>query len=127
MKPTQKPIAISPIRIAKNISGTSVKYPLDPMQPVAPMVTAVYVDGSLKIRALVFIDSKNTIEPTLVSEENDTVFHINYDMAEEVPKHYDAWYIEVLVKCDHSEKVTFYLVNLDPITSRGTEIHVPSA
>lgn len=124
MKSTQKPIPTNPINVGKNIPAASVGHPFNPIKPVAPMVTAVYEDDSLYLRIFVFIDSKHKGTPTCASEDNDTVFYIDYDMHEEEPKNYDAWYFNIKWKCKHSDKITVLLRNKDPETSRGTEVVV---
>lgn len=103
--------------------------------PVAPLVSAKFYtpEGgplTLKIRATLYMNSEDTVAPTVQTPtENGNVLTMNYDynFSEETPETCDVYYIEVDYTSDTVGDITTimsYMVDLDPETSRGTEIKV---
>jgi len=76
------------------------------------------------------MNSEDTVAPTVQTPtENGNVLTMNYDynFSEETPETCDVYYIEVDYTSDTVGDITTimsYMVDLDPETSRGTEIKV---
>jgi hypothetical protein len=120
------PIAVNPIKIGKKIPAEIVKSPVyNPSRPISPLCTAFYINDAIYFRIVVFIDSRNKNQPTFSVASNNTDFYVEYDITDNVPESYSAWYIDVEYKCDIVDTVTIYLLDTDPEISRGTVIHVP--
>lgn len=105
--------------------------------PVAPLVSAKFYTPAggaltLKIRATLYMNSEDTIPPTVQTPiESGNVLTMNYDynFSEETPETCDVYYIEVDYTSDTVGDITTimsYMVDLDPETSRGTETKVNS-
>jgi hypothetical protein len=103
--------------------------------PVAPLISAKFYTppgGSLtlKIRATLYINSDDTTPPTVeIPTETGTTLTMKYDynFSEVTPESCDVWYVEVDYTSDTVGDITTimsYMINLDPETSRGTEIKV---
>lgn len=104
--------------------------------PVAPFVSAkLYTNAdnvlTLKIRATLYIDSANTIEPFVeidpVVRGGSLQLYFDYNFNEESPKSLDVWYIELNYSSEgvgYISSVTSYLRDVDPETSRGTKTGV---
>ncbi len=98
--------------------------------PVAPLVSAKFYSPNgvltLKIRATLYINSEDQINPTVeepVELGTTLQMYFDYDFSEETPESCNVWYIEV----DYTSEtvgdlieVVSYLKDLDPETSRGT-------
>lgn len=102
--------------------------------PVAPLISAkLYKPNgvlTLKVRATLYINSEvpnpPVVEPPV---ENGSVLTINYDynFSDETPENCDVWYVELDYTSPTIGNITTimsYMVNLDPETSRGTEIKI---
>ncbi|VXB51573.1 conserved hypothetical protein [Flavobacterium sp. 9R] len=100
--------------------------------PVAPLVSAKFYTPAggaltLKIRATLYMNSEDTIPPTVQTPiENGNVLTMNYDynFSEETPETCDVYYIEVDYTSETVADITTimsYMINLDPEGSRGTE------
>lgn len=115
------PIIVVPIAIGQDLPVSLIKAPIEDFsKPIAPLVSAVYINDAVNFRIVVFIDSNNTKAPTFGVDSNNTDFYLEYDSREEVPKSYTAWYIDVFYTCKYVDKVTVYNQDTDPKTSRGT-------
>jgi hypothetical protein len=108
----------------------SVEYPVPPFIS-AKLYTTNYNVLALKIRATLYIDSANTVDPFV--EINPVVLggslqlYFDYNFTEERPKSLDVWYIEldyISESVGYISSVTSYLRDVDPVTSRGTETTV---
>lgn len=100
--------------------------------PVAPFISAkLYTDANnvltLKIRATLYIDSANTVQPFVEADPivlgGSLQLYFDYDFSEEAPKSLDVWYIELDYTSEgvgYISTVTSYLRDVDPETSRGT-------
>ena len=104
--------------------------------PVAPLVLAKFYtpEGgalTLKIRATLYMNSEDTIPPTVQTPiESGNVLTMNYDynFSEEIPETCDVYYIEVDYISDTVANITeikSFMINLDPEGSRGTTLMVP--
>ena len=104
--------------------------------PVAPLVSAKFYtpEGgalTLKIRATLYMNSEDTIPPTVQTPiESGNVLTMNYDynFSEETPETCDVYYIEVDYISDTVANITeikSFMINLDPEGSRGTTLMVP--
>jgi hypothetical protein len=101
--------------------------------PLAPLVTAKRLTKDpksiIKLRIMVFIDADyKGKDPycTLVESATKLVVNVNYDYTEKKPKSYTTWYIELdhTPKTANITKTETFLVDTDPIASRGTETSV---
>lgn len=103
--------------------------------PVAPLVSAKFYtpEGgvlTLKVRATLYMNSEIPDAPVVEPPtEKDGVLTINYDydFSMETPETCDVWYVELDYTSETVESiktVMSYMVNLDPETSRGTEVNV---
>lgn len=103
--------------------------------PVAPLVSAKFYtpEGgplTLKVRATLYMNSEIPDAPVVEPPtEKDGVLTINYDydFSMDTPETCDVWYVELDYTSDtvgDIKTVISYMVNLDPETSRGTEINV---
>ena len=116
-----------------NTEVFTFKSPGEVDYPVAPLVSAKFYtpEGgklTLKVRATLYINSENPDAPIVEPPvENDGVLTINYDydFSMDTPETCDVWYVEL----DYTsptvgdiKTVISYMVNLDPETSKGTEI-----
>ena len=99
--------------------------------PVAPLVSAKFYtpEGgalTLKIRATLYMNSEDTIPPTVQTPiESGNVLTMNYDynFSEATPETCDVYYVEVDYTSDTVGNITeieSFMVNEDPETSRGT-------
>lgn len=119
-----------------NTEVFTFKQPEHVKYPVAPLVSAKFYtpDGgplTLKVRATLYINSKNPDAPLVETpKEEDGVLTINYDydFSMETPETCDVWYVEL----DYTSptvgditKIKSFMINLDPETSRGTSTDVP--
>ena len=104
--------------------------------PVAPLVSAKFYtpeggDLTLKIRATLYMNSEDTVAPTVQTPiESGNVLTMNYDynFSEEIPETCDVYYIEVDYISDTVANITeikSFMINLDPEGSRGTTLMVP--
>ena len=104
--------------------------------PVAPLVSAKFHtpeggDLTLKIRATLYMNSEDTVAPTVQTPiESGNVLTMNYDynFSEETPETCDVYYIEVDYISDTVANITeikSFMINLDPEGSRGTTLMVP--
>ncbi|HEU4788434.1 MAG TPA: hypothetical protein VFS71_02020 [Flavobacterium sp.] len=111
--------------------------------PVAPLVSAKFYPSvgeplALKIRATLYINSKESNEPTIKEPTIvNNALHIYYDcdFSKKTPETSDVWYIELdytstSIKIDSITEIVSFLrdtnssnvdENQDPPTSRGTE------
>jgi hypothetical protein len=116
------------------------KQPKNVSYPASPLVTAKFYnpkDGAkdgpltLKVRATLYINSKNPDKPLVETpKEEGNVLKINYDydFSMDTPETCDVWYVELDYTSPTVKNITTimsYMVNLDPETSRGTTTHVP--
>jgi hypothetical protein len=104
--------------------------------PVSPFVSAkLYTNTdnvlTLKIRATLYIDSANTVDPFVEIDPivlgGSLQLYFDYNFTEEAPKSLDVWYIELDYTSEgvgYISSVTSYLRDVDPETSRGTETGV---
>ncbi|MCZ8228102.1 hypothetical protein [Flavobacterium sp.] len=99
--------------------------------PVSPLVSAKFYTPTggaltLKIRATLYMNSEDTIPPTVQTPiESGNVLTMNYDynFSEETPESCDVYYVEVDYTSDTVANITeidSFMVNEDPVTSRGT-------
>lgn len=107
--------------------------PITVTYPVAPSISSkLYTNAegklTLKIRATLYIDSANTVEPFV--QKNPEVhgsslqLHFDYNFNEERPKSLDVWYIELDYTSNnvgYITSVSAYLRDVDPETSRATK------
>jgi hypothetical protein len=111
------------------------KQPKNVKYPVAPLVSAKLhtpKDGpsTLKVRATLYINSKNPDAPLVETpKEEGNVLKINYDydFSMDTPETCDVWYVELDYTSPTVKNITTvisYMVNLDPETSRGTKTGV---
>lgn len=102
--------------------------------PVAPLVSSKFYSPNgvltLKIRATLYINSQDTENPWVETptEEGDTLqLFFDYNFSEETPESCDVWYVELDYTSETVKNITSvvsYLKDLDPETSRGTEIKI---
>jgi hypothetical protein len=104
--------------------------------PVAPIISAKFyeVNGqlTLKIRATLYIDSAVTVNPFVeipVVQEGTGVLVVNYcfDFADVIPASCNVWYVELDYCTPQVSEITeieAILVNIDPVSSRGTRLQV---
>jgi hypothetical protein len=118
-----------------NTEAFTFKDPKNVNYPVSPLVTAKFYtpEGgplTLKVRATLYINSKNTEAPLVeFPKEKGKVLRINYDydFSMETPETCDVWYVELdytSPTVGNIKKVRSFMINLDPETSRGTEVGV---
>jgi hypothetical protein len=104
--------------------------------PVAPLISAKFYTpegGSLtlKTRATLYINSDDTTPPTVeIPTESGTTLTMkyDYDFSEVTPESCDVWYVEVDYTSDtvgDINKIESFMINLDPVASRGTTTNVP--
>jgi hypothetical protein len=101
--------------------------------PVSPFISAkLYTSAdkvlTLKIRATLYIDAANTVEPFVEADPvvlgGSLQLYFDYNYSEERPKSLDVWYIELDYTSEgvgYISSITSYLRDVDPETSRGTE------
>lgn len=102
--------------------------------PVAPLVSAKFYSPNgvltLKIRATLYMNSDDVVPPIVeepTESGNTLTMNYDYDFSEVTPETCDVYYIEVDYTSETVGDITnvmSYMVNLDPETSRGTEIKV---
>ena len=104
--------------------------------PVAPLVSAKFYTPkggalTLKVRATLYINSKNPDKPLVETpKEKGNVLTINYDydFSMDTPETCDVWYVELdytSPTVGNITKIESFMINLDPETSRGTTITLP--
>ncbi|WP_269226188.1 hypothetical protein [Flavobacterium eburneipallidum] len=109
-------------------------YPETVVYPVTPLVSAFFYSPNgvltLKIRATLYINSEDQINPTVeepVELGTTLQMYFDYDFSEETPESCNVWYIEVDYTSEtvgNLNEVVSYLKDLDPETSKGTTIVV---
>ncbi|RKR09745.1 hypothetical protein C8C83_1393 [Flavobacterium sp. 90] len=102
--------------------------------PIPPLASAQFYRNqgvlTLKICATVYINSKDSQNPvigTLIENDTNIEIYFDYTWDESTPDTYDVWYVEVDYISDTVNNITAvksYLRNIDPETSRGTEVKV---
>ena len=102
--------------------------------PLAPLVSAkLYARNgiqTLKVRATLYIDATNTTPPFVaqpIENASQLSVYYDYDNPEKTPISYLVWYVEFDYTSATVEKITSiisFLKDLDPETSRGTEVSV---
>ena len=103
--------------------------------PVAPLVSAKFYTPAggaltLKIRATLYINSDDKTPPfvaNVVEKANTLTVNYDFDFSEVTPTSCDVYYIEIDYTSATVKKiknVMAYMINLDPISSRGTETEV---
>ncbi|MCD0468242.1 hypothetical protein [Flavobacterium sp. JAS] len=102
--------------------------------PIPPLASAQFYRNqgvlTLKICATVYINSKDSQNPvigTLIENDTNVEIYFDYNWDESSPDTYDVWYVEVDYISDTVNNITTvksYLRNIDPETSRGTEVKV---
>lgn len=104
--------------------------------PVAPFIsTKLYTDANnvltLKIRATLYIDSANTVQPFVEADPivlgGSLQLYFDYNFSEEAPKSLDVWYIELNYVSEgvgYISSITSFLRDVDPELSRGTVTQV---
>lgn len=110
----------------------------DNATPFAPLITAK-VDGSnILIRSILFVDQKaasvtfpanviiNGTEQKNPSLSGNTLtYYFTYNYTEETPSAYNTWYTEQSYPNNPNiTDVEVYLLDTDPVTSRGTRTTV---
>ena len=104
--------------------------------PVAPLVSGKLFtpEGgvlTLKIRATLYINSDDSVPPTIIMPTEDgTVLTMNYsyNFSEVTPESCDVWYVEVDYSSDNVaniNKIESFMIDIDPETSRGTSTVLP--
>jgi hypothetical protein len=106
-----------------------LQHPLPPLVSVESYISAGGLP-TLKIRATLYINSEFTQNPIVsVPTLKGTTLEIyfDYDYTEDTPETCDVWYVEInyySTDVTQIETVIAYLRNVDPETSRGTEVNV---
>lgn len=116
----------------------NVTYPVDPLVSVK-LITPEGGEPILKIRATLYINSKNTNPPKVKSvKENGTILTVKFecDFTKKTPETCDVWYIELNYTSATANQITevdSFLKNNkllddgelgDPESSKGTKIKV---
>lgn len=147
--PFTNPINAIAFILNPSISTEKVSLPFDNKEgvisPMAPLVTAVWStleehkDKDVAfIRITVFINSEFTIVnpdgPQLTvarDDANTTDFYVFYEIAEQIPNSYTAWYFEFYYQINkdtiNKDIINVFNFNIDPKTSRGTTTSVGSS
>jgi hypothetical protein len=111
--------------------------------PVSPLISAKFYTPkgqslTLKIRATLYINSKDSEEPSIRSvKEKDGVLKVKYqcNFSKKTPETCNVWYIEIDYTSETVSDITKIIsflrnsnisdpIEIDPETSRGTEVDV---
>ncbi len=101
--------------------------------PVAPLISANFYDNNgtktIKIRTTLYINSEDGNKPFVQPYPQiigaSLQLHFDYNFSEEIPENFDVWYMELNYTSPEVNKiksVTAFLKDIDPETSKGTQI-----
>lgn len=116
----------------------------DGITPFAPLVTAKVIENNtILVRSILFVDknatsvtfpstvtiNRETIpNPSVSATGNTLIYYFTYTLPELTPKDYNTWYTEQSYlfnpEANPITDVEVYLLDTDPVTSRGTRTTV---